>query len=69
MSKYGFTIKPNNKKLLKSSKVRKYFAYVEEKIYKELINNKEFQELMITGLTPPEQPWFTLFKEKNDTSN
>lgn len=59
MSKNGFTIKPLNKKLLKSSKVRAYFRDVEDMIVKE-IYTPEFKKMMIDALSPPEVQWFKL---------
>ena len=63
MSKHGFRIIPKNKKLLKSSKVRKYFAEVEDAIAEELF------KIDFYDLFPPDNKWFTIIKDKNDTSN
>lgn len=46
MSKHGFTIKPKNKKLLKSSKIRKYFSYLEDIIAEELKTEEVKEEIV-----------------------
>lgn len=48
LGKHGFRIVPKNKKLLKSSKVRKWFETVEDRIQEELdLREKRFWSRML----------------------